>query len=49
VLSEKQRTAALGWGLDRATLRTELEWRKRDESSQVWMLLDSVKCLAYGQ
>jgi len=49
VLSEEQRKAAVAWGQDWATLRTELEWRKRDESSQIWMLLDGVKCLAYGQ
>jgi len=49
VLSEEQKRAAWGWGQQRATLRTELEWRKRDESFQVWMLLDGIRCLAYGQ
>ena len=47
VLSGEQRDAAFAWGQDRENLRIEQEWMRRDESSQVWMLLDSVKALAY--
>jgi len=49
VLSEEQRRAAFLWGQDRASLKVGLEWRRKDEASQVWMMLDSIKCLAYGQ
>ena len=49
VLSEEQRRAACAWGQDRATLTTGYGWRSKTESAQVWMLLDSISCLAYGQ
>lgn len=49
VLSEAQRKAAFAWGQDRASLKVELEWRRKDEASQVWMMLDSINCLGYDQ
>lgn len=48
VMNEGQRRAALARGQSRETLRGEREWLKKDESAQVWMLLDSINCLAYG-
>lgn len=47
VMSSEQRQAALRWGQDRETLAAEREWVKKDESTQVLMLLDSINCLAY--
>lgn len=48
VLSEKQRTGAIAWGQSRESLRTEGDWRKKDEASQMWLLLDRIHCLGYG-
>ena len=47
VMSEQQRRAAVERGQSRETLTVEREWLKKDESAQVWMLLDSIDCLAY--
>lgn len=47
VLSAQQRREAVSWGQDRGKLTLEREWRKKDGSAQVWMLLDGVKCLTY--
>ncbi|KAK4545927.1 hypothetical protein LTR36_002491 [Oleoguttula mirabilis] len=49
VLSAEQKRAAFAWGQEKLSLKTELEWRKKDEASQVWMMLDSINCLTYGQ
>ena len=49
VLSEIQMRAAIERGQRRETLMAEREWLKKDESAQVWILLDSVQCLAYGE
>lgn len=48
-MTEEQKGAVSSWGFERGTLLAEREWMRKDESSQVWMLLDSIKCLAYGQ
>jgi hypothetical protein len=48
VLSKTQRRATIERGQRRETLTAEREWLKKDESAQVWMLLDSVDCLSYG-
>lgn len=47
ILSPQQRRVAVRWGQDRATIKRELEWRRKDESAQIWMLLDGVGCLTY--
>lgn len=44
-----QLRAAIERGQRRDTLTVEREWLKKDESAQVWMLLDSINCLAYGE
>ncbi|KAH9812970.1 leucine Rich Repeat protein [Teratosphaeria destructans] len=49
ILSEKQRRNAIEWGQSRAAMQVAADWRKKDESSQIWMLLEAVGCLAYGQ
>ncbi|EMC97826.1 hypothetical protein BAUCODRAFT_31836 [Baudoinia panamericana UAMH 10762] len=49
MMTEKQRHAVIAWGLNRDTLATERGWTGKDESSQVWMLLDSITCLEYEQ
>nr|POE47059.1 hypothetical protein CFP56_00391 [Quercus suber] len=48
-LSTRQKMAAWQWGQNCSTLATEMEWRKHDRSSQVWMLLEKVGCLAYDE
>ncbi|WPH00239.1 Hypothetical protein R9X50_00306200 [Acrodontium crateriforme] len=48
-MTESQKNAAFSWGRTRSTLATEMDWRRKDDSSQVWMLLDQINCLAYGQ
>ena len=48
VLSDTQRKMVIEWGQNRATLRAEREWLRKDASAQVLMLLDSIGCLAYG-
>ncbi|KAF2765849.1 hypothetical protein EJ03DRAFT_195424 [Teratosphaeria nubilosa] len=49
IMSEKQRRNAIEWGQSRAAMQVAADWRKKDESSQIWMLLEAVGCLAYGQ
>ncbi|KAI7527122.1 hypothetical protein KC331_g16536 [Hortaea werneckii] len=49
LLSEEQRRAAFRWGIQRRSLKTAEEWKKKDMASRVWLLLDSIKCLAYAQ
>lgn len=48
VLSPRQLHTAINRGQNRETLSAEREWLKRDESAQLWMMLDSLRCLAYG-
>jgi hypothetical protein len=48
VLNARQMQIAIEKGQNRDTLKAEREWLKRDESAQLWMLLDSISCLAYG-
>lgn len=48
ILSEKQRAGAIAWGQSRGSLQTVGDWRKKDEASQVWLLLDRIHCLGYG-
>ncbi|KAF2860639.1 hypothetical protein K470DRAFT_270486 [Piedraia hortae CBS 480.64] len=48
LLSEGQKTQAIRWGLCRASIQTALEWRKRDEASEIWLLLDKIECLSYA-
>lgn len=49
VLGEWQKRDAICWGQRRETLGTEREWLKKDDSAQIWMLLDGVGCLGYGE
>ncbi|KAK5174173.1 uncharacterized protein LTR77_001253 [Saxophila tyrrhenica] len=49
VLSAAQKAEAIMRGQRRDTLTAEREWLKKDESAQVWMLLDSLDCLSYGE
>jgi hypothetical protein len=48
VLGLNQMRVAIERGQNRDTLWAERDWLKRDESAQLWMLLDSMRCLAYG-
>ena len=48
VLSTRQMHTAINRGQNRETLSTGREWLKRDESAQLWMLLDSMRCFMYG-
>jgi hypothetical protein len=48
VLGANQMQIAIERGQNRHSLWAEREWLKRDESAQLWMLLDSMRCLAYG-
>ncbi|KAK3656652.1 hypothetical protein LTR22_009631 [Elasticomyces elasticus] len=47
LMTYEQRSAAVQWGLRRDTLK--VGWAGKDLSNQAWMLLDSIKCLEYGQ
>lgn len=47
-LNEEQERAAYAWGQNKATLATEEEWLKHQESAQKWMLLEAVGCLSYA-
>ncbi|KAF2220868.1 hypothetical protein BDZ85DRAFT_21076 [Elsinoe ampelina] len=47
ILSERQQRKAFEWGQLHDSLSTEYDWRTRDESSQIWMLLESIDCLEY--
>ncbi|KAK3707909.1 hypothetical protein LTR37_011761 [Vermiconidia calcicola] len=49
LLSRLQICAAVERGQRRDTLMAEREWLRKDESAQVWMLLDSMHCLTYGE
>ncbi|KAI7483888.1 hypothetical protein KC351_g4838 [Hortaea werneckii] len=49
LLSEEQRRAAFCWGIQRRSLKTAEEWKKKDMATRAWLLLDSIKCLAYAQ
>lgn len=45
VLKTQQQKTAYAWGQKRETLRNELEWRRKDESSQILMLLAGAECV----
>lgn len=47
ILSERQQRKALEWGQLKDTLMTEYNWRNKDKSSQIWMLLEAVDGLVY--
>ncbi|TKA68598.1 hypothetical protein B0A55_08913 [Friedmanniomyces simplex] len=47
LMTQGQRSAVIQWGLRRETLR--VGWAGKDRSQQAWMLLDSIRCLEYGQ
>ena len=47
VMNASQMQIAIEKGQDRDSLMAEREWLKRDESAQLWMLLDSISCLTY--
>ncbi|KAK3724809.1 hypothetical protein LTR37_000857 [Vermiconidia calcicola] len=49
VLSREQMIAAIERGQMKGTLMAEREWLRKDESAQVWMLLNSIHCLTYGE
>lgn len=45
ILKLQQQRTAFEWGQKRNTLRSELEWRRKDESSQILMVLASAECV----
>lgn len=47
ILSAYQQDKAFEWGQMQESLMTESEWRCKDESSQIWMLLEALECLGY--
>jgi hypothetical protein len=47
VMTADHRRDAIAWALNRETIMEEREWLKKDESAQLWMVLDGMKCLAY--
>lgn len=47
ILNGDQQRTSFAWGQKRETLREELEWRKKDESWQILMLLGGVECVEY--
>ncbi|PNS16640.1 hypothetical protein CAC42_4604 [Sphaceloma murrayae] len=47
ILSERQQRKAFEWGQLHDSLSTEYDWRVKDESSQIWMLLEAMECLDY--
>ncbi|KAK5131642.1 hypothetical protein LTR08_000769 [Meristemomyces frigidus] len=49
VMTEEQKAVVMARGQKRATLMGERECMRKDESYQVWMLLDGMNCLAYGR
>ncbi|KAI7171385.1 hypothetical protein KC352_g24935, partial [Hortaea werneckii] len=49
LLSDEQRRAAFSWGIQRRSLKTAEGWKKKDMATRAWLLLDSIKCLAYAQ
>lgn len=49
ILDEQQMLKAVNWGMERENLKlVRAEWGRRDESSQVLMLLERIGCLTYG-
>ncbi|GAM87880.1 hypothetical protein ANO11243_059080 [Dothideomycetidae sp. 11243] len=48
ILSPHQRVKAFEWGQLHDSLKTEADWRNKDQASQVWMLLEALECLEYG-
>lgn len=47
LLSERQQRQVYDWGQKSETLVYEREWARMISSSQLWMLMDGVGCLAY--
>lgn len=47
ILSDRQQKKAFEWGQLEGSLMTEHDWRSKDESSQIWMLLEALECLEY--
>ncbi|KAF4554870.1 Hypothetical protein D9617_3g019390 [Elsinoe fawcettii] len=47
ILSDRQEQKAFEWGQLHDSLSTEYDWRTKDVSSQIWMLLESIDCLEY--
>lgn len=47
LLSERQQKKAFEWGQLKDSLLTEHDWRNKDKSSQIWMLLEALECLVY--
>lgn len=47
ILSDRQQRKAFEWGQLHDTLSTEYDWRTKDQSSQIWMLLEALECLEY--
>lgn len=45
VLSLQQQRTAIAWGQKHETLRLELDWRRKDESSQILMMLAGAECV----
>ena len=47
ILKPQQQRTAFAWSQKRETLKSELEWRRKDESSQLLMLLSGAECVDY--
>lgn len=47
VLGEDKQRKAFAWGQKRETLKIEYDWRMKDESSQLLMLLAGAECVEY--
>ncbi|GAB7350457.1 hypothetical protein MBLNU459_g1060t1 [Dothideomycetes sp. NU459] len=47
IMSKFQQRSGFAWGQKRETLHEEMEWRKKDESSQILMLLVGANCVEY--
>ena len=45
ILRGEQRQTAFAWGQKKETLKSELEWRRKDESSQILMVLAAAECV----
>ena len=47
VLGKDKQAKAFAWGQKKGTLRSEFEWRMKDESSQILLLLSEAECVEY--
>lgn len=45
ILKDQQQRTACAWGQKHETLKTELDWRRKDESSRILMVLSAAECV----